>query len=69
MLVIFRLVRCNSSLKELLSTRQKDLHSLLSNKVDDEDDVDRLLGVFNFEKASEPSVIDCQRQFDMEEMD
>lgn len=64
-----RLVRCNPSLKGLLSTRQKDLHSLLGSTVDDEDDIDRLLGVFSFEEVSEPSGIDGQQQFDMEELD
>jgi hypothetical protein len=42
---------------------------LLSNAVDDEDDVDRLLGVFNFEECPEPPVVDGQQQFDMEELD
>jgi hypothetical protein len=42
---------------------------LLGNTVDNEDEVDRLLDVFNFEDGSAPAMLDGQQQFDMEELD
>ena len=69
MFILPRLVKFDLSLTRLLSSRQKDLHLLLSNVIDDEDDVDRLLEVFNFQDGSESAVLDGQQQFDMEELD
>ena len=69
MFILPRLVKFDPSLTRLLSSRQKDLHLLLSNIIDDEDDVDRLVEVFNFEDGFESAVLDGQQQFDMEELD
>ena len=68
-LFLHRLVKFDQSLTALLSSRQKDLHSLLGNTVDNEDEVDRLLDVFSFEDGSAPAMLDGQQQFDMEELD
>ena len=67
----FRLAKYNPSLTGLLSSRQRGLHLLLSNTLDDEDEIDRLLAVFNSDDVprSEPEVIGGQQSFDMEELD
>lgn len=62
------LAKKSPSLNELLSSQQNNIFSLLSATIDEED-VDRLLGVFDFENCSELAKDYDQKQFDMEELD